>query len=341
MILKFSALVKNLDRGYFFLVFFIEFFSKYKNASFNLNLPKTQVHNYHLLDEQRIHQKKGVILFETNTVSNNSFSVFIPLLLSVFLCLFCLSFVNYMWHDILFFEIYGYYSECMRWNFIYSRKNSFIYLILAIWSIFLWFEHINFENREGYHTQKVNNDYKIGFTLFLISEIMFFFSVFWAFFHFSTGSNFDLGYVWPPIGIDTISFLNLPLLNTLILIVSGLFVTWSHNSLRSENYEETWLGLLITIILGVTFLLCQFCEYVISNFNINDSVFGSIFFFGTGFHGIHVFLGTISLIYNFDKLNNGELSSISHYSYLFTIWYWHFVDIIWLLLYLIFYIWGQ
>ena len=172
---------------------------------------------------------------------------------------------------------------------------------------------------QGYHIGKVNTDYKMAFVLFLMSEVMFFFSVFWAFFHFSLSSNLDLGFVWPPVGIDTISYFKLPLANTMILITSGLFVTWSHNSLKVGDKQSALEGLRMTVWLGALFLICQIVEYKLSNFNINDSVFGSIFFFGTGFHGLHVLLGTIALIYNLFKLYKGELSSYSHYSYLFTI----------------------
>jgi heme/copper-type cytochrome/quinol oxidase subunit 3 len=116
-----------------------------------------------------------------------------------------------------------------------------------------------------------------------------------------------------------VSYLNLPLLNTLILITSGLFVTFAHNGLRRRQYKSTLNGLLITVLLGMLFLFCQYCEYIISGFSINDSVFGSIFFFGTGFHGMHVLLGTLSLFYNIIKLLLRELSATSHYSLLFTI----------------------
>jgi cytochrome c oxidase subunit 3 len=303
---------------------------------YNLNIPETQVHAFHLFDSQERHIKK--FLYVKNL--GNGIGVYIPIILATNLLLFCFFFVNYIWRNDLINEIFGITCSCVA-NYFFLVGSFVNYLIFIIWILLLWFDNVTFENNNGYHNIKVNKDYRVGFLLFLASEVMFFFSIFWAFFHFSIGSGLDLGYMWPPIGIDTISYLNLPLFNTSLLMTSGFFVTWSHNGLKGGNYSATLWGLLGTIFFGIMFLFCQFCEYWTSNFNINDSIFGSIFFFGTGFHGMHVFLGTVGLIYNFLKLKNSELSSLSHYSYLFTIWYWHFVDLIWILLFLLFYVWGQ
>jgi len=304
---------------------------------YNLNLPSNQSHNFHLFDEQQRHAIG--VKFSYNF--SNGYSVMIPIMLSFTLVGFCFFFVNYIWLDDLFREVFGHPGHCGFKHHVHGSRNFFFYLLLASWLIFAWFEHISFEQSEGYHSSKVNTDYYLAFVFFLFSEVMFFLSVFWAFLHFSLGGSLDLGYMWPPIGLDHVSYLNLPLYNTLLLITSGLCVTWSHNSLKIGDFQDASKGLFCTVVFGVTFLTTQLFEYVLTNFNINDSVFGSIFFFGTGFHGMHVLLGTIALIYHFRKLLSGKLSSHTHTGFLFTIWYWHFVDIIWLLLYFIFYIWGQ
>jgi cytochrome c oxidase subunit 3 len=323
--------------GFAILVCLIVNLSGYKYVKYNLTLPETQSHNYHLFDEQQRHYKQ----MKSGPNLANGFGVLIPILLAFSLMFTCLFFVNFLWGDLVYHEVMGIAGPCVIRDHLMGYRNFFFYLIAVVWLIFLWFEHVAFESLQGYHTSKVNTDYKMAFILFLVSEIMFFFSIFWAFFHFSLIGSLDIGYTWPPVGIDPIPFLNLPLLNTALLVTSGLFVTWSHNGLKSGCWCAAFKGLIWTIVFGSLFLFFQGVEYISSNFSINDSVFGSIFFFGTGFHGLHVMLGTVALIYNFFKLIRCELSPMSHYSYLFTIWYWHFVDVIWLFLYLIFYVWGQ
>ena len=310
--------------------------SSYCRTTFNLNLPGTVKHNFHIFDEQRHHFKKQRACIGPY----NGYSVYIPIFLSFSLLWFCFTFVNFIWGDLLYVEVFG-HAACPYKDHLHGNRNFVFYLIFILLLLYYWFENISFESTIGYHTSKVNKDYKLGFILFLVSEIMFFFSIFWSFFHFSLSSSLDLGYIWPPVGIDPIPYLNMPLQNTTFLILSGLYVTWSHNSLKVGDRNDAIDGLICTIILGVVFLKSQYCEYVLSNFNLNDSVFGAVFFFGTGFHGMHVLLGVIGLIYNLFKLLDGTLTSFSHYSYLFVIWYWHFVDVIWILLFLVFYAWGQ
>jgi cytochrome c oxidase subunit 3 len=221
-----------------------------------------------------------------------------------------------------------------------SRMQFPLWLVVSLLILFSWFDSIKFESLQGYHTKKVNKDYVLGFILFLISEAMFFFSIFWAFCHFTLSSSLEFAFIWPPVGIEQINYFQLPLINTMLLIVSGLFLTVSHNFLKKEDFLNTAINLVITIFLGVGFLCVQWHEYMNISFNINDSVVGSIFYFGTGFHGLHVLLGLIALIYNLLKLYNRELSKKRHYSFLFAIWYWHFVYIILIALYILFYVWG-
>jgi cytochrome c oxidase subunit 3 len=304
----------------------------------NLNLPSNHRHNYHLLDEQTIYLN-STSGFE-KTFYTSGFSAAIPFFFSTILLLFCFFFVNYLWQGTLYGEIFS-DDECTIKSHIWSYRNFLLYLLLLIWYLFVWFESIKFEDLEGFHTSKVNTDYTIGFVLFLASEVMFFLSIFWAFFHFSLSSSLELGYMWPPYGIDIIEYGNLPFFNTVILVVSGLFATWAHASVKKERFDSAYLAFVWTLVLAILFIIYQWTEYSIARFNINDSVFGSVFYFGTGFHGLHVLLGTIALFYNFEKLTAGELSGSSHLSLNYAIWYWHFVDVIWIFLFLIFYVWGQ
>lgn len=324
-----------------FNMFQINFLPTGSDKLLNLNLPENQCHNFHLLEDQNLYFEEEYSSLKKNDLFVNGTAI--PFYLSttgVFPL--CFYFVNYLWSGILHSEVIGSGSnECLVGNPDFGWSNFFVYLFYSIWIIFLWFENIRFESNEGYHISKVNTDYTIGFVLFLLSEVMFFFSIFWAFFHFSLSSSLDLGYLWPPVGIETISYFNLPFLNTMILITSGFFITWAHNAIKVENYDQTYEAMLWTICLAILFLIYQWTEYSIAHFNINDSVFGSVFYFGTGFHGLHVLLGTISIIYNFEKLVCGELSKFSHISLNFAIWYWHFVDAIWLFLFVVFYVWGQ
>jgi cytochrome c oxidase subunit 3 len=306
----------------------------------NLNLPGSQRHNFHLLEEQAMYPEYEGTLQEEQSPLWSGLSTTFPFYLSFFLFELIFWFADYMWDNQICIEVYLSNTDlCPFSSRSWGFESFIIYFFILIWFLFQWFENIKFESLEGYHTEKVNSDYKLGFMLFLASEIMFFFSIFWAFLHFSLTSTLDFGYIWPPEGIEPIYYMNLPLFNTVVLVSSGIFVTWAHSLLKKEKNPE--IPLLWTIILASVFLIFQLTEYMIARFNINDSVFGSIFYFGTGFHGFHVMIGTIALIYNYEKLKNGELSSRMHQSFLFAIIYWHFVDVIWLLLFIIFYKWGQ
>jgi hypothetical protein len=147
------------------LFFFIERFSLYKHIKYNLILPETQAHNYHLFDEQARYLKEPKY---THRLSNG-FSVLIPFLLSVVLFLFCFFFVNYMWSSTLYLEIFGFEIGCRAKHHVHGYRNPYTYVILAIWLVFLWFDQIQAESRAGYHVGKVNQDYRIGFILFLAS----------------------------------------------------------------------------------------------------------------------------------------------------------------------------
>jgi cytochrome c oxidase subunit 3 len=144
---------------------------------------------------------------------------------------------------------------------------------------------------------------------------MFFFRFFWAFFDSSLSSSIDIGIVWPPLGVAPISAYSVPLLNTVILLSSGVTVTWSHHSLVNNSYFPSFFRLFITILLGFFFLYTQYLEYAESSFSIRDGVYGSTFFIRTGFHGVHVIVGTLMLTYTLSLLLKGGITHNHHFTF--------------------------
>jgi len=162
---------------------------------------------------------------------------------------------------------------------------------------------------------------------------------FWAFFHSSINPTIEI-VQWPPAGIDVIGPWGVPLLNTVILLSSGATVTWAHHAIFTGNFRRTVEGLALTCFLGCFFLYVQLLEYAEAPFTIADSVFGSTFFLTTGFHGFHVLIGTIFLIVCLIRLYKQEFSREHHVGFESAIWYWHFVDVVWLFLFVVVYWWG-
>lgn len=176
--------------------------------------------------------------------------------------------------------------------------------------------------------------------LFIVSEVMFFFSFFWAFFHSSLSPSIWIGCVWPPIGIEPINPWGLPFLNTIILISSGVSVTYAHRSMLASYRNGVSIGLFYSILLGVLFTFLQIFEYTVAPFNINDSIYGSIFYVSTGFHGLHVILGTVFLFVTLIRHLKYHFLVEHHFGFEASIWYWHFVDIVWIFLFVVIYWWG-
>lgn len=179
---------------------------------------------------------------------------------------------------------------------------------------------------ENQHSIIVQKSLKLGMILFIISEIMFFFAFFWGFFHSSIAPVFNIGGVWPPKSISIINTYTIPLTNTFFLLTSGITITWSHHALLSRSKKSTIIGLFFTIILACLFTILQGLEYLNSPFNISDSIFGSCFYLATGFHGFHVFVGSISLIISFVRIILNHFTNKHHFGFESAIWYWHFVD---------------
>jgi cytochrome c oxidase subunit 3 len=208
-------------------------------------------------------------------------------------------------------------------------------------SLFVWWRDVCREATfQGHHTSVVQTGLRYGMIMFIISEAMFFLAFFWAFLHSALAPSIWIGCIWPPAGIDVFSPWEIPLLNTVILLFSGLTVTWAHHAICAGQRREAILGLLSTICLGVLFTLIQTFEYVEASFTLSDGIYGSTFFMATGFHGFHVLLGTTMLFVMFMRQLDYQFSQQHHFGFLAATWYWHFVDVVWLLLFLIVYWWG-
>nr|ASV72584.1 cytochrome oxidase subunit 3 [Arisubathynella cheongmiensis] len=218
--------------------------------------------------------------------------------------------------------------------------------ILGIVSLFLsciqwWRDIIRESTSMGEHYYLVIMGLRWGMILFIISEILFFFSFFWAFFHSSLSPSIDLGCYWPPYNVISFNPEEVPLINTMLLLSSGASVTWSHHSLLENMYKEYIKGLILTIFLGVMFTMVQLMEYWESNFSLSDSIYGSTFFVATGFHGLHVIIGTIFLLIMLFRSIKMHFSSLHHVGLEAASWYWHFVDVVWLFLFVSIYWWGK
>jgi cytochrome c oxidase subunit 3 len=229
--------------------------------------------------------------------------------------------------------------------YFHNYSRSYILLFLGIIGLILsltfwWRDVVREGTFEGRHTKAVQKGLRLGMILFIVSEVMFFFSFFWAFFHSSLVPSIWIGCVWPPKGIEVLNPWMIPLENTLILLLSGATLTWSHYSILTNNRSLAINTLILTIILGLIFTVFQLYEYTTASFTISDGIYGSTFYLTTGFHGFHVIIGTIFLFVCLIRMIFYHFSSRHHLGFEFASWYWHFVDVVWLFLYLTIYIWG-
>jgi cytochrome c oxidase subunit 3 len=205
--------------------------------------------------------------------------------------------------------------------------------------LYLWWRDVSRESTyQGFHRFVVQKGLKLGIILFILSEVLFFRRFFWTFFHRRLVPINEIGLNWPPFNVTPLNPFQVPLLNTCILLRSGVRVTWSHHALIN-NLKSAKLSLEVTIFLGVYFTFLQWFEYNDSSFCINDSIFGSTFFVATGFHGLHVIIGSIFLFFSLLRLVKNHFSQFHHLGYEIAIWYWHFVDVVWLFLFSIIYWW--
>jgi len=161
------------------------------------------------------------------------------------------------------------------------------------------------------------------------------------FFHSSFNPSPAIGGVWPPAFMTILDPWKVPLLNTVILLTSGATVTWAHHAIVWGSKSNASIALIYTVLLAIVFTLLQAYEYVTSPFSISDSVFGSTFYMATGFHGFHVFVGTCFLAVCFGRLYFNHFTREHHFGFEAAAWYWHFVDVVWLFLFLTIYWWGS
>ena len=222
-------------------------------------------------------------------------------------------------------------------------------ILLTILTMFVWWRDVVREATvEGHHTPIVQIGLRFGMALFIASEVMFFVAWFWAFFDASLFSGEAklvdrvafTGGTWPPQGVEVLDPFHLPLLNTIILLTSGATVTWAHHALREGNRGHLLLGLWLTILLGATFTGVQAYEYAHAHFAFTDGIYSSTFFMATGFHGAHVLIGTIFLCVCLFRSYRGHFKPDHHFGFEAAAWYWHFVDVVWLFLFICIYWWG-
>lgn len=241
--------------------------------------------------------------------------------------------------------------------FMHGKSSGNIVLIAGfasvIYTMFVWWKDVIKEGKSGHHKSLVQHGLRVGMALFILSEVMFFFAFFWSFFKaalapelvFDGGHIFEEGIkviegVWPPVGVETFNAWDLPFINTLILLLSGTTVTWAHYSLLKNDRKSLIQGLIVTVLLGLSFTALQAYEYGHAAFGFKDGIYSSNFYMATGFHGAHVIIGTIFLAVCLVRALKGDMSPKHHLGFEFAAWYWHFVDVVWLFLFAFVYVWG-
>lgn len=230
----------------------------------------------------------------------------------------------------------------VKWFHQFNIDLLILGLVVTILTIIQWWRDTTREGTyQGHHTTRVVVGLQWGIILFITSEVLFFFSFFWAFFHARLAPAVELGATWPPAGIQPFNPFRIPLLNTAILLASGATVTWSHHALLESNHTQALQGLALTVILGFYFTALQALEYYEAPFAISDSAYGSTFFVATGFHGLHVIIGSSFLIICLYRIYMCHFSRNHHFGFEAAAWYWHFVDVVWLFLYISIYWWGR
>lgn len=228
------------------------------------------------------------------------------------------------------------------------------FAIVAYTMIGWWIDVVK-ESRGGDHTPVVQIGLRYGMILFIASEVMFFVAWFWGFFEFAIFHDARVGDTWdatnpiyaeglsrfadwPPVGVETFDPFHLPLINTLVLLLSGTTITWAHHALQHGNRKDATTGLILTILLGAFFTYLQVVEYGHAEFTYDGTLYGSAFFMATGFHGAHVVIGTIFLCVCLLRLLMGGFTPEKHFGFEAAAWYWHFVDVVWLFLFAFVYV---
>ena len=233
----------------------------------------------------------------------------------------------------------------VTWAHSGSKLPFIVGVLLVLCTMALWWRDVLKESRTaGVHTPVVRLGLRYGMTLFIASEVMFFVGFFWAYFHFALYPQHVLGVehgTWPPAGIRTFDPFQLPLMNTLLLLLSGTTITWAHHALIHKDRKHLIMGLGLTIMLGLLFTTFQALEYSEAPFKFaGGGIYPSVFFLATGFHGFHVMVGTAFLIVCWFRARADQFTPERHFGFEAAAWYWHFVDVVWLFLFVAIYLWG-
>jgi cytochrome c oxidase subunit 3 len=248
-------------------------------------------------------------------------------------------------------------------QFSYGSLVFGLGFISVMYTFYAWWSDVIHEAHAGDHTPVVQLHLRYGMIMFIASEVMFFVAWFWAWFDYSLfpvplelvkdaethaftitnliGQEGAAALMqWPPKGLEVLDSMKLPLLNTLILLCSGTTVTWAHHALIHGDREGLKKGLWLTIFLGLLFSSIQAYEYAEAPFPFAGLNYGTAFFMATGFHGFHVIVGTIFLAVCLARTYKGHFTPQQHFGFEAAAWYWHFVDVVWLFLFITIYIWG-
>lgn len=220
---------------------------------------------------------------------------------------------------------------------------------IVLYTMFGWWSATIKEAHEGHQTRVVSIHLRYGMIMFIISELFFFVAWFWVFFDASLFPNDAeqvaraayTGGIWPPKGIEVLNPWHLPLYNTVILLLSGTTLTWAHHALLKNERKGLVCGLILTVALGVLFSFVQAYEYIHAPFDFKDSIYGATFFMATGFHGFHVFIGTVFLTVCLIRAMRGDFTPKQHFGLEAAAWYWHFVDVVWIFLFATIYVWAS
>lgn len=254
------------------------------------------------------------------------------------------------WPLILSFNVGSILTRMVFWFYTINLANLLIRTTTSILILSVWWGDVNNEALYGDHTYYNQEGVEWGMIIFITSEIIFFFGFFWTYYHRSLSPNVEIGVEWPPLGVEAIDPFNIPLLNTIILLGSGASITLSHMYMiervkfkigvenKAHYYIVKYMN--VTISLGLLFTFIQGMEYIDSSYSLSDGIFGSIFFVATGFHGLHVIVGSTFLVVTLARIKNINISSYHHLGFEIRAWYWHFVDVVWIFLYIRVYWWG-
>ena len=221
-------------------------------------------------------------------------------------------------------------------------KGVVLGLLAVLAVMFFWWKDVIYEAVvEKAHTPIAQIGLRYGMMLFIASEVMFFVAFFWAFFNGALYPGEVLGFVWPPENIHVIAPFDLPFMMTMILLLSGCTVTWAHHAVLEGHNDQVIQALGLTVVLGVIFLGFQIFEYNHAEFAFKDGIYASAFYMATGFHGFHVLVGTIFLFVCWRRAKLGHFTPKAHFGFEAAAWYWHFVDVVWLFLFVAIYWWGN